>query len=225
MTTSTASPLHVRLRVVGEGGGEAPLPLPRYETAGASGMAGGAQALMAAFSKANASESGGGSPGTGDLMASAGGVGGGDSSGGGSALAAAMGDSGGGSFGAGSSPGEVKSSSSLGATAAKVGRVAAGTAANLAQGSWDVAKAKASSLKDAAMDRIGETTGGKIAAAINASGIQEPAFSGDSLSGASDEVAAFVNKPKAGTGEQEHDASTSTSAVRSGASSTKSVFD
>lgn len=38
MTTSTASPLHVRLRVVGEGGGEAPLPLPRYETAGASGM-------------------------------------------------------------------------------------------------------------------------------------------------------------------------------------------
>ena len=193
--------------------------------AGASGMAGGAQALMAAFSKANASESGGGSPGTGDLMAAASGVGGGDSNGGGSALAAAMGDSGGRSFGAGSSPGEVKSAGSLGAAAAKVGRVAAGTAVNLAQGSWDVAKAKASSMKDSAMDRIGETTGGKIAAAINARGIQEPAFSGDSLSGASDEVAAFVNKPEAGTGEQEHDASTSTNAVRSDASSTKSVFD
>jgi hypothetical protein len=68
-------------------------------------------------------------------------------------------------------PGEQKSGSALaaaGAAAAKVGRVAAGTAANLAQGSWDVAKAKAGEIKDAAMDRIGETTGGKIAAAIKA---------------------------------------------------------
>lgn len=192
--------------------------------AGASGMAGGTQALMAAFSKANASESGGGSPGTGDLMAAAGG-GGGDSSGGGSALAAAMGDSGGGPSGGGSSPGEVKSGGSLGAAVAKVGRVAAGTAANLAQGSWDVAKAKASSMKDSAMDCIGETTGGKIAAAINAPGIRGAAFSGDSLSGASDEVAAFVNKPEASTGEQGHDASASTSAASTDASSTKSVFD
>jgi type IV secretion system protein TrbL len=51
---------------------------------------------------------------------------------------------------------------------AKVGKVAAGTVANLAQGSWDVAKAKAGEMGDAAMDRIGETTGGKIAAAIKA---------------------------------------------------------
>ena len=193
---------------------------------GASGVAGGTQALMAAFSKANASESGGGgSPGMGDLMAAGGGVGGGDSSGGGSALAAAMGDSGGGSFGGGSSPGEVKSGSSLGAAAAKAGRVAAGTAANLAQGAWDVATAKARSMKDSAMDRIGETTGGKIAAAIMARGIQEPAFSGDSLSAASDEVAAFVNKPEASTGEQEHDIKVSTSAVGNDVSSTRSVFD
>jgi hypothetical protein len=75
------------------------------------------------------------------------------------------------------------------------------------------------------MDRIGETTGGKIAAAINARGIQEPTFSGDSLSGASDEVAAFVNKPEASTGEQKHDASASTSAVSNDAFSPKSVFD
>lgn len=209
--------------------------------AGATNMAGGAQALMAAFSKANASESGG-SSGTGDLMAAAGGVGGGSGgdSGGGSSLASAMGDSGGGSApamggsssGGGSSssadggaPGEVRSSGSrVAAAAAKVGRVAAGTAGNLAQGSWDVAKAKASSMKDTAMDRISETTGGKIAAAINARNNQEPAFGGDSLSGSRDEVAAFANKAGASTGEQDHDASTSPN-VTSEASSTKSVFD
>ena len=73
-------------------------------------------------------------------------------------------------------PGETKSAASraaaaaaaAGAAAAKVGKVAAGTAGNLAQGSWDVAKAKASSMKDSAMERISQTTGGKIAAAINA---------------------------------------------------------
>lgn len=69
------------------------------------------------------------------------------------------------------SPGEVKPGRTMaaaGAIAAKVGKVAAGTAVNLAQGSWDVAKAKASDMKDSAMERIGETTGGKIAAAIKA---------------------------------------------------------
>ena len=55
-----------------------------------------------------------------------------------------------------------------GAIAAKVGKAAAGTAVNLAQGSWDVAKAKAVDMKDSAMERIGGTTGGKIAAAIKA---------------------------------------------------------
>jgi hypothetical protein len=208
---------------------------------GAQSIAGGAQAIMAAFSKANASESGGGSsPGMSDLMSAAGGAGGGSGgdSGGGSALASAMGDSGGGapSMGGGSNaamgggstggaPGEVKSGSSrAAAVAAKVGRVAAGTAANLAQGSWDVAKAKASSIKDAAMDRIGETTGGKIAAAIKARDTSEPAFAGDSLSGATDEVSAFVNKTEAGADERGLSSSMSASA-RSGDASPKSVFD
>jgi type IV secretion system protein TrbL len=209
---------------------------------GAQNLAGGAQAIMAAFSKASGSESGGGggSSGTGDLMAAAGGGGGGSGgdSGGGSALASAMGDSGGGapSMGGGSNaamgggstggaPGEVKSGSSrAAAVAAKVGRVAAGTAANLAQGSWDVAKAKASSIKDAAMDRIGETTGGKIAAAIKARDTSEPAFAGDSLSGANDEVSAFVNKTEAGADERGLGSSMSTSAG-SGDASSKSVFD
>ena len=53
-------------------------------------------------------------------------------------------------------------------SASKAGRIAAGTAANLARGSWDVAKAKASSLRDSASTRIAETTGGKIATAIKA---------------------------------------------------------
>ena len=48
----------------------------------------------------------------------------------------------------------------------KAGRIAAGTAANLAQGSWEVAKAGMANMKNAAADRIGETTGGRIAAAI-----------------------------------------------------------
>ena len=227
--------------------------------AGATGMAGGAQALMAAFSKANASESAGGG-GAGDLMAAAGGGGGGDSGGsgssGGSALASAMGDLGSGagstsgasstSTGSGSdsgnssgsatassatsaesdstgsdsggsqssgasassdakgagdkgggAPGEVKSGGALaaaGAAAAKVGRVAAGTAANLAQGSWDVAKAKASDMKDAAMDRISETTGGKIAAAIKARDVAPESSSNTSSTFDDNSLSAGTNK-------------------------------
>lgn len=165
---------------------------------GATNMAGGAQAVMAAFSQANASESAGGGS-TGDLMAAAGGGGDSGSGGGSSVLASAMGDSGpagstdfgsannlgGGEIGgasassdakgtdnkAGGAPGEQESGGALAAAAAaaaKAGRIAAGTATNLAQGSWDVAKEKAGDMKDAAMDRISETTGGKIAAAIKA---------------------------------------------------------
>ncbi len=208
-------------------------------TAGATSMAGGAQAVMAAFSKANASESAGGG-GSKDFMSASSGGGsdsGGGDSGGGSALAAAMGDSDGGSSkdfmaSGGGAPGEQKSGG-MASAAAKVGRVAAGTAANLAQGSWDVAKAKAGGLKDAALDRIGETTGGKIAAAIKASDIQEPAFSEDSLgagnggSDANDEVTAFANRTHGGGSESSTSTASGTSGKQSDAStaSTKSVFD
>ena len=158
-------------------------------TAGAAGAAGGAQALMAAVSKASAAESAGG--GIGDLMAAAGGGGGGGDddaggSGGGSALASAIGSDSGG----------------IASVAAKVGRVAVGTATNLAQGSWDVAKAKAGSVRDGAIERIGETTGGKVASAIKAAGSQESTFGGDSLgagqtdSDANDEVAAFATRDR-----------------------------
>ena len=182
-------------------------------------MAGGAQALMAAFSKASQDVAGGG-----DLLsnlAGGGSSGSGRSSGGGSAspLAAAMDSSSvsGRSFGGGTShagksdarqatarqggtPGEVPSGSMVSAVA-KVGKVAAGTAANLAQGTWDVAKTKTGEMKDAAMDRISETTGGKIAAAIKARSDQKPAFDGDSLARTEDksvdaesEVAAFRDR-------------------------------
>lgn len=81
-----------------------------------------------------------------------------------------------------------------GGMAAKASRIAAGTAKNLAQGSWDVTKAKAASIKKSTMDRVGETTGGKIAAAINARGVgssdggQDASFSDNSLSAGSTEV-------------------------------------
>ena len=75
------------------------------------------------------------------------------------------------------------------------------------------------------MDRISETTGGKIAAAIKASDNQEPAFGGNSLSDANDEVSAYVNKTEAGTEERAHGASMSPTAGSNSDSSAKSVFD
>lgn len=118
--------------------------------AGAIGTAGGAKALMAAFSQANASASGGGS-GTGNLLAAEGGGSGSGTSGSGSSLTSAMGDPGGG----------VSSSGSAGAGSS-------GMAGTLAAGAWEVAKAKGSSVKENITNRIDESTGGKIAAAINA---------------------------------------------------------
>ncbi len=50
--------------------------------------------------------------------------------------------------------------------AAKTGRIAAGAAGNLAQGTWDVGKAKVKQGLAAAGDRVGKTIGGQIAAAI-----------------------------------------------------------
>ena len=58
-------------------------------------------------------------------------------------------------------PGEVKSG-----RLATAGRLAADAAANLAQGSWAVAKDAAKQRLDAAKERIAGTTGGRIAAAI-----------------------------------------------------------
>ena len=74
--------------------------------------------------------------------------------------------------GNGLAPGEQRSSGSMLGRAASI---AAGTAGNLALGTWDVAKAKASNMRESAFDRINDTTGGKIAAAIRARDAQAPA--------------------------------------------------
>lgn len=202
--------------------------------AGAVNIAGGAQALMAAFSKASATESAGREARDFISAAAGGGAGAGDSggggSGGGSALAAAMGDdsgahasSAGNSASSGSaagnaeaggerqnsktasgdgkpkaseteanprSDGKSKSGSTAGgatapdkgsqesggignpagakALATKAAKLAADTAANLAQGAWDVSKGKLAGIANGTRKRVAETTGGKIAAAIKA---------------------------------------------------------
>jgi type IV secretion system protein VirB6/type IV secretion system protein TrbL len=67
---------------------------------------------------------------------------------------------------------------------------------------FDVAKSKFGDMKDSALDRIGDTTGGKIAAAIEARGLpaKAPSFGDDSLSAAAEpadresEVAAFRDR-------------------------------
>ena len=106
-------------------------------------------------------------------------------------------------------PGLLASAASALGTA---GRIAADAGANLAKGTADVAKAKAASLREAAAERIADTTGGKIAAAIKAQGSgtaenidvpdQQPApsFGDNSLAGGpadadpESEVAAFANR-------------------------------
>lgn len=226
---------------------------------GGSGMS----ALMSAAGGSGGESSGGGSEGgspfaaaMGDMGSSsssgAGFVGSGSSSSGGSCRASTGSDQrtkGGsnakGGAGGDTAPGEVKSGAAMaavGTMAAKVGKVAGGTAANLAQGTWDVAKAKASDMSTSAMDRIGETTGGKIAAAIKARGKQSgqageaAKFDENSLSSgtktagmdseSASEIAEFVNRPAS------NDAEGTTSDEKGGkargsssTSSGKSVFE
>lgn len=194
---------------------------------GATSMAGGASALMEAFKSASASENGGGEGGAGDDTQSDTGSGGKGSEGG---LSAAMGDSGGGgksaqatptgggagggggsagsgsaeSAGSGSQPSAAPGEQQGGGGLAKAGRIAVGTAANLAKGTAAVAKDKANRMMNDARERIGETTGGKIAAAIRlANAPAEESFGENSLGagtkppGSDDpdsEVAAFVDR-------------------------------
>jgi P-type conjugative transfer protein TrbL len=118
-------------------------------------------------------------------------------------------DAKGGGPGNGLAPGEQRPT---GGMLGRAGAIAAGTAGNLAQGAWDVAKTKAASMRESALDRIGETTGGKIAAAIRAQDAAAPAsrsaaqtravFNDNELSAGKDqaepsaasEVADFVNR-------------------------------
>ena len=105
-------------------------------------------------------------------------------------------------------PGLLSSAASALGTA---GRITADASANLAKGTADVAKAKVASLRDAAVERIADTAGGKIAAAIQARGSDAesinkpdhqsaPSFGRNSLAAGSHdadpeaEVAAFTNR-------------------------------
>jgi type IV secretion system protein TrbL len=95
-------------------------------------------------------------------------------------------------------------------SAGKAGLIAADAAANLAKGTAQVLKEGMAGTKDVAMDRIAETSGGKIAAAIKASNSPDqmgaavesaPMFEGNNLAGAGDsgadaaaEIAEFANR-------------------------------
>src|SRR5574337_835145 len=106
--------------------------------------------------------------------------------------------------------GQQQSSGGLMSSVGKAGLIAADTAANLVKGTAQVAKEAMAGTKEAAMDRIADTSGGRIAAAIKAGNAPEgmgatvesaPTFEGNNLAGAGTgdadeaaEVAAFANR-------------------------------
>jgi type IV secretion system protein VirB6/type IV secretion system protein TrbL len=71
------------------------------------------------------------------------------------------------------------------------GKTAVDAGANLARGAAEVAKTKVAGFKKSAMERIGATTGGKIAAAIKAQG---NSLSGERQADPESEVAAFRDR-------------------------------
>lgn len=176
--------------------------------AGAAQAAGGASALMAAFSQANTnvlsgsdilSAFAGGGPGSSGSSASGRG-----SSSGSSAYAEAAGHnrnntaaSTSGPIGSGNSPGQSASGrggNDQGTSAvrssgpnpvSRAARVGADTAANLARGSYDAGKAATGSFMDLLQTRIADTPGGRVASAIRERGAEQaaPAFEGNSISG------------------------------------------
>ena len=185
----------------GTGGGSA-------NADGGASVDGGASSQAASSSGADNGTDGGlasADAGTASLASS----GGGSASGGSDSSASA--ESSKSSSGAGSGSGDKAAgggkasrlAAAAGAMAAKAGRIAVGTATNLAQGSYDVAKERALEIKESAKERIAGTTGGKIAAAIDArrqaaetAGTAPAAFEGNSLAGArsaeaEEEIAAF----------------------------------
>jgi type IV secretion system protein VirB6/type IV secretion system protein TrbL len=172
--------------------------------AGLASAGGGAQAVMAAFSKAHENVQSGS-----DVLTRlwGGGSGGGaPTGGGGGQQAAATGARGGAGKGGSSSGGPSTPASSGGflSAAAQAAttpvKIAADAGANLVAGAAAVAKEGATSLIDAAKERMAETTGGKIATAIQAMGHHDtPTFTENSLAGdrpadPEAEVAAFVNR-------------------------------
>lgn len=108
--------------------------------------------------------------------------------------------------------GPQPSSGGLMSSVGHAGRIAADTAANLAKGTAQVAMEKIASLTEAAGERVADTTGGRIAAALKSGNAKDeggpmvepaPTFEGNALAGAGTldpdaaaEVAAFVNRDR-----------------------------
>ena len=203
----------------GGGGGEAGTSTPLGQAAGFGGGGGDSGGGGSSGGESKGGDKGGDKAG-GDKAGSSskGGEGGGQkASGGGDAGGAKAGQGGGQGQGAGqggqqdapgsTGPGMLASAASA---LGKAGRVTADAGANLAKGVGAVAAAKAAGMRDSAMERIADTTGGKIAAAIKAQGGSSadtsidvpdqqpsPTFGDNSLAGADSsadpesEVAAF----------------------------------
>lgn len=170
--------------------------------AGATSAAGGASALKAAFQSAQQNMAEGSGMFSGSGGGGSGGLGGG--SGGSGSLGGGASSSSGGSGGG---------SGGFSSFMSNAGRFAADMGSNLAKGTGQVAKDKAASMMDSAKERIGQTTGGRIAAAIrggpdyrDSAGADTASFAGDSLGAGNDrhqqqnpmndEVAAFVNQDR-----------------------------
>jgi type IV secretion system protein TrbL len=108
--------------------------------------------------------------------------------------------------------GPQPSSGGLMSSVGHAGRIAADTAANLAKGTAQVAMEKIASVAEAAGERVADTTGGRIAAALKSGNAKDeggpmvepaPTFEGNALAGAGTldadaaaEVAAFVNRDR-----------------------------
>ncbi|CDN89000.1 TrbL/VirB6 plasmid conjugal transfer protein precursor [Hydrogenophaga intermedia] len=200
----------------GGGGGEAGTSTPLAQAAGFSGGGGG----DSGGSGGGGGESKGGDKG-GDKggSSSKGGDAGGSKASGGDGGSSKPGQGSGGQQGQGAGQGGQQDApgstgpgmlASAASALGKAGRVTADAGANLAKGVGAVAAAKAAGMRDSAMERIADTTGGKIAAAIKAQGGSSadtnidvpdqqpsPTFGDNSLAGANSsadpesEVAAF----------------------------------
>ena len=189
---------------------------------GALNIAGGASAIRAAFQKAQANLESGPMPSLGAL--------GGTSSGGESVISAvgqtpfaraagfasgAPAASGVVRLGSGSASNTKTGQGAAGGGLARAASLAVGTTAELAKGTLVVAKAKAASVKGAARERVAQTPGGQIAAAIKGRGSPDEAdmlvpesserltFGDNSLSSANSrevdpesEIAAFRDRDK-----------------------------
>nr|QQZ44979.1 Delta TrbL [Pseudomonas aeruginosa] len=199
----------------GGGGGEAGTSTPLGQAAGFGGGGGDSGGGGSGGGESKGGDKGGDKAGS----SSKGGEGGGQKASGGGDAGGAKAGQGGGQQGQGAGQGGQQDApgstgpgmlASAASALGKAGRVTADAGANLAKGVGAVAAAKAAGMRDSAMERIADTTGGKIAAAIKAQGGSSadtsidvpdqqpsPTFGDNSLAGADSsadpesEVAAF----------------------------------